>query len=120
MSAVFFTLILLTGNAMAQAVRERIPEVATMKAIGFTATTVLSLVLSESVLILLLGSAIGLALSAVVVGSVHSLLPVPMLPVAGAIWLRGFALALLIGLVVGILPAIRGMRLRIVDALSGR
>ena len=36
------------------------------------------------------------------------------------IWLSGLALMVVIGLVVGALPAVRGMRLRIVDALSGR
>lgn len=122
MGAVFFTLVLLTGNTMSQAVRERIPELATLKTIGFTARCVMGLVLGEAVLLLVLGGALGLAAAAVVVGGVHSKLDatVPMLPVAGAIWLRGLILAIVIGLVVGTLPAVRGMRLRIVDALSGR
>jgi putative ABC transport system permease protein len=122
MGAVFFTLILLTGNTMAQAVRERIPELAVLKTIGFSNKSVLGLVLAESVLLLLLGGALGLALSAVVVSGVRSALgaTIPMTPVAGAIWLRGLTLTMVIGLVVGALPAMRGMRLRIVDALSGR
>jgi putative ABC transport system permease protein len=45
---------------------------------------------------------------------------VPLSPVGGPIWLRGLALMVVIGFIVGVLPAIRGMRLRIVDALSGR
>ena len=52
MSAVFFTLVLLTGNTMAQAVRERIPELAVLKTIGFSNRTVLALVLAESVALL--------------------------------------------------------------------
>jgi putative ABC transport system permease protein len=44
----------------------------------------------------------------------------PMLPVGGDAWLRGLALMVAIGLIVGALPALRGMRLRIVDALAGR
>jgi putative ABC transport system permease protein len=122
MGAVFFTLILLTGNTMAQAVRERIPEIAVLKTIGFSNRSVLALVLSEAAALLVLGGAIGLALAGVVVGIARIRLgtAVPMNPVGGDSWLRGLALALLIGLVVGALPALRGMRLRIVDALSGR
>jgi putative ABC transport system permease protein len=122
MGAVFFTLILLTGNTMAQAVRERIPELAILKTIGFSNSSVLSLVLAESVVLLLLGGAIGLVVAGIVVGAVRASVgpAVPMLPVEGAIWLRGLALAVVIGLIVGVLPALRGMRLRIVDALSGR
>ena len=120
MGAVFFTLILLTGNTMAQAVRERIPELAILKTIGFSNRSVLSLVLAESMLLLVLGGAIGLAIAAVAVSAIRAQLPLPMLPVGGAAWLRGIALMVIIGLLVGALPARRGMRLRIVDALSGR
>lgn len=122
MGAVFFTVVLLTGQAMAQAVRERIPEMAILKTIGFTGRCVLRLILSESVLLLLLGGTLGLALAAVAVSMVRaklgSLLPMPV--VAGEIWLRGLTLAVVIGLLVGAMPAWRGLRLRIVDALSGR
>ena len=45
---------------------------------------------------------------------------VPMLPVAGLTWLRGMVLAVAIGLLVGVMPALRGMRLRIVDGLASR
>jgi len=125
MGAVFFTLVLLTGNTMAQAVRERIPELAVLKSLGFSNRTVLGLVLGESVLLLLLGGAVGLGIAGAVVSAVRTSLPAmgpaaPMLPVGMAIWLRGLGLMVLIGLIVGALPAIRGMRLRIVDALSGR
>ena len=122
MGAVFFTLVLLTGNTMAQAVRERIPELAVLKTIGFSNQSVLGLVLAESVLLLLLGGAIGVALSGVVVDVVRANLGdnLPLAPLDSSIWLRALGLMILIGLVVGALPAVRGMRLRIVDALSGR
>ncbi len=61
MAAVFFTLILLTGNTMAQAVRERIPELAILKTIGFTSGSVLGLLLAEAILLLVLGGVIGRA-----------------------------------------------------------
>jgi putative ABC transport system permease protein len=122
MGAVFFTLVLLTGNTMAQAVRERIPELAVLKTIGFSNQSVLGLVLAESVLLLLLGGAIGVALSGVVVDVARANLGdnLPLAPLDASIWLRALGLMVLIGLIVGALPAVRGMRLRIVDALSGR
>ena len=122
MAAVFFTLVLLTGNTMAQAVRERVPEIGVLKTIGFSSKTVLALVLGEGVLLLALGAAGGLAVAGVIVvairGQVGGQLELP--PVGPEIWGRGLLLAVVIGLLVGALPAIRGMRLRIVDALSGR
>lgn len=122
MAAVFFTLVLLTGNTMAQAVRERIPELAILKTLGFTNKGVLGLVLAEAVLLIVLGGVIGLALATLVISALQTSLggQMPMSPVGGAIWLRGIALMIGIGLVVGALPALRGMRLRIVDALAGR
>jgi putative ABC transport system permease protein len=122
MAAVFFTLILLTGNTMAQAVRERIPELAILKTIGFSNRSVLSLVLAESVLLLGLGGIVGLLLSGAAVSGIRAKLGplIPMLPVTAHTWLDGITLAIVIGLLVGLLPALRGMQLRIVDALSGR
>jgi len=122
MAAVFFTLVLLTGNTMAQAVRERIPELAVLKTLGFTNVSVLGLVLAEAVLLILLGGLIGLALAALVVSALQASLgsSIPMSSVGAAIWLRGVVLMVGIGLLVGALPALRGMRLRIVDALAGR
>ena len=122
MGAVFFTLILLTGNTMAQAVRERIPELAVLKTIGFSNGSVLSLVLAEAVALLLSGAVLGLLLAGVVVAAVRLKMgtALPLDPVGRDIWLQGLALAVVVGLIVGALPALRGMRLRIVDALSGR
>lgn len=122
MAAVFFTLVLLTGNTMAQAVRERIPELAILKTLGFTNKGVLALVLAEAVLLIVLGGVLGLAIATLVISALQTSLggSMPMSPVGGEIWLRGIALMIGIGLVVGALPAMRGMRLRIVDALAGR
>ncbi len=122
MGAVFFTLVLLTGNTMAQAVRERVPELAVLKTIGFPSISILALVLAEAVLLLFLGGATGMALAAVVVDVVRQKLGnnLPLASLDASIWLLGIALMVAIGLVVGALPALRGMRLRIVDALSGR
>ncbi|MDQ3494131.1 MAG: FtsX-like permease family protein [Pseudomonadota bacterium] len=122
MAAVFFTLILLTGNTMAQAVRERIPELAILKTLGFKDGTVLALVLVESVLLVLLGGALGLALAAlimpVVTAASGGMIQLPT--VLPQTWAVGIALMLVIGVVVGALPALRARRLKIVDALAGR
>ncbi len=122
MGAVFFTLLLLTGNTMAQAVRERIPELAVLKTIGFSNASVLGLVLAESVLLVLLGGVLGLGL-ATVIGPILTLVSggvINMPPINWAIWLPGLGLMVAIGVLVGLLPAIRAMRLNIVDALAGR
>lgn len=122
MGAVFFTLILLAGNTMAQAVRERTAELAVLKTIGFSSRSVLGMVLAESVLLLLLGGVIGLGIAAVLGPAVsrgsEGLVNLPSLGLST--WLTGLGLMLATGLVVGALPAIRGMRLNIVDALAGR
>jgi len=122
MGAVFFTLLLLTGNTMAQAVRERIPELAVLKTIGFSNRSVLWLVLAEAMLLVVLGGLVGLALAAALMPIVSAgsggLIQLPT--VLPQTWLLGLALMLLIGAVVGALPAMRAMRLNIVDALAGR
>ncbi|KRG43800.1 hypothetical protein ARC78_06945 [Stenotrophomonas pictorum JCM 9942] len=121
MGAVFFTLLLLTGNTMAQAVRERVPELAVLKTLGFKDGTVLMLVMVESVLLVGLGGATGLGLAALALPAMApktmGLLP-PVVP--GQTWAMGALLIVLIGLVVGVLPALRAKRLKIVDALAGR
>jgi putative ABC transport system permease protein len=122
MGAVFFTLLLLTGNTMAQAVRERIPELAVLKTIGFSNRSVLWLVLVEAVVLVVLGGVIGLGLAAVLMPFVSAasggMIQLPS--VLPQTWLLGLGLMLLIGVIVGVLPALRAMRLNIVDALAGR
>ena len=122
MGAVFFTLLLLTGNTMAQAVRERVPELATLKTLGFKDTTVLTLVMIESVLLIALGGSIGLGLAALIIPGVAAASGgmLPMRGVPAQTWLIGLVLMTVIGVVVGLLPALRAKRLKIVDALAGR
>lgn len=122
MGAVFFTLLLLTGNTMAQAVRERTSELAVLKTIGFTSHSVLAMVLAESVLLVLIGGVLGLGLAAVlgpVVGAVSGG-AISLPPIGWRSWVLGLGLMAAIGLLVGALPALRAMRLNIVDALAGR
>ncbi|WP_417471569.1 ABC transporter permease [Luteimonas mephitis] len=122
MGAVFFTLLLLTGNTMAQAVRERVPELAVLKTLGFKDGTVLVLVMVESMLLVTLGGLVGLGLAAVIMPGVAAasggMIALPKVPTQT--WLVGLGLMLAIGVVVGLLPALRAKRLKIVDALAGR
>ncbi len=122
MGAVLFTLILLTGNTLAQSVRERIPELAILKTLGFSGRNVFALVMSESVLMLAVGGLSGLTLADAVVHVVQRWKGphVPMASLAPSIWLQGIAVMVLVGLVVGAVPAARAMRLLVVDALAGR
>jgi putative ABC transport system permease protein len=122
MGAVFFTLLLLSGNTMMQAVRERTSELAVLKTIGFSSHSVLAMVLAESVLLLVLGGVLGLGLAMLMVGGIQSQMggAIPMAPVDAGIWLHGLLLMIAAGLLVGALPAMRAMRLNIVDALAGR
>jgi putative ABC transport system permease protein len=121
MAAVFFTLLLLTGNTMAQSIRERIPELAVLKTLGFTNRAVLILVQAESLVLLLVGGLLGLVLASLalpVIGEASSgQLDVAMRTES---WLLGLLLMIAIGIAVGLPPAIKAMRLRIVDALAGR
>jgi putative ABC transport system permease protein len=122
MGAVFFTLVLLTGNTMAQAVRERVPELATLKTLGFKDGTVLGLVMFESVLLVVLGGLLGMGLASLAIPGLAKAsggaLPVHFVP--AQTWVIGLVLMVGIGVVVGLLPALRAQRLKIVDALAGR
>lgn len=118
LSAVFFTILLVVGNTMAQAVRERIAELGVLKAVGFTNERVLVLVLAESLLLAALGGLTGLGLAwlATSRGSpVPAMLPVFYLPVRYLV--IGAAIVFALGLVAGLLPALQAMRLQISAAL---
>lgn len=116
--AVFFTILILTGYTMSQAVRERIPELAVLKCLGFTDRSVLGLVLAEALVLCALGAGIGMALASVAL----RLLPAEYASVrmGGDVWLFVATSVVLLAAVVGLPPALRAMRLKIVDALAGR
>jgi putative ABC transport system permease protein len=119
--AVFFTLLLVVGNTTAQSVRERIPELAILKTLGFTDRSVLGLVLAEAVALCLIGGLAGLAL-ATPLGVAIANASGGNLPVAvdHRVWAMGLAAIALLSVAVGLLPAMRASRLTIVDALAGR
>ena len=118
-SVVFFTLLLITGNTMAIAVRERVGELAVLKAIGFSDFSILVLVLAEALLIALFGGILGLGVAMLAVPVLGNALNglLPELVLSPAILSLGLATALLIGAAGGILPGVGAMRMRVVNAL---
>jgi putative ABC transport system permease protein len=115
---VFFTLLLVTGNTMAIAVRERTSELAVLKAVGFSDWFVLLLVLAESLLVAAVGGGLGLLLAKLFTlqgDPTRGLLPVFYLATSTIV--VGLALALAVGVAAGIVPAHGAMRLKVVDAL---
>ena len=120
LSAVFFTVLLLTGNTMAQSLRERIPELAVLKTLGFGNNRVAWYVLGESVLICLFGGILGIGLAALMapVANAFAAQFAPgafamTWPIAGL----GMGVAALLGVVVGAVPAWSARRLSIAEAL---
>jgi len=118
LSAVFFTILLVAGNTMSQAVRERTEELGVLKAMGFTNELVLVLILLESCVIAALGGCFGLGVGWVIISAgnpVPNLLPIFYLPPRDV--LIGLGMVLILGLVSGTVPALQAMHLRIAVAL---
>ena len=117
--AVMFTLLFLTGNTMMQSVRERIPELAVLKTLGFTDRAVTTLVLAESALLCLFAAFLGLGLAALIFPIARYIVGGQVL-LPAAVFMTGAAAALLLALLSGLPPAWRANRLTVVDALAGR
>jgi len=118
--AVFFTLLLVVGNTMAQSVRERVPELAVLKTLGFSDGSVLGFVLAEAGILCLIGGLIGMLLATgfgafieKMSGGQFQIHP------HWTVWLIGVVAIALMTLATGLLPALRARRLKIVDALAG-
>jgi len=118
LAAVLFTMLLVAANTMAQSVRERTSEVGVLKTLGFSNGAILALVLGESVLIAIIGGALGLGLSWVIVqrgDPTNGMLPIFILPNRDVA--IGAVMIVVLGLVAGALPAFNAMNLKITDAL---
>jgi putative ABC transport system permease protein len=116
--AVLFTMLLVAANTMAQSVRERTSEVGVLKTLGFSNASILSLVLGESVLIAVIGGALGLALAWLIVRNgdpTGGMLPIFVLPPRDVA--LGAVMIVVLGLIAGALPAVTAMNLKITDAL---
>ena len=118
LGAVLFTMLLVAANTMAQSVRERTSEMGVLKTLGFSNAAVLTLVLSESVLIAVIGGSLGLATAWLIVlqgDPTNGMLPVFILPRRDIV--IGAVMIVVLGLIAGALPAFNAMQLKITDAL---
>src|SRR5205085_4921928 len=104
---------------MSQAVRERVGELGLLKAVGFTNTQVLALVMAESCVLAMLGGLLGLGLACLVVPVLGKALAtmLPMFYFPARDLLIGVGLCVGLGVLTGIFPALAAMRLRVADAL---
>jgi len=118
LGAVLFTMLLVAANTMAQSVRERTSEMGVLKTLGFSNAAVLTLVLSESVLIAVIGGSLGLATAWLIVQQgdpTNGMLPGFILPRRDIV--IGAVMIVVLGLIAGALPAFNAMQLKITDAL---
>lgn len=121
LGAVFFTLLLITTNTMAQSVRERTSEIGVLKALGFKDGYIFWHVLLESVVVSTLGALVGIVLTEVLIGQVIQLVPKGLLAELRLEWMdygKAIGVGVLMGVVAGTVPAIRAMRIEIVSALG--
>jgi putative ABC transport system permease protein len=116
--AVFFALLLATAALMMQSLRERTPELAVLKTVGFSDRGILALILTESITFCVLASAIGLAVGAALLPRARALVGVAHMPMIVAA--AGLACAVVLAVFAGVAPAVRGSRLQVVEALAGR
>lgn len=119
--AVVFSLCLVTANSMAMSMRERVTEIAVLKAIGFSRSRILFMILGESSLIALLGGLLGVGMGCGFLQGMNTLapqfFPFTVLEMIGPWVSYGFIVAAGLGLVSGLVPAIRAAQLSVIDGL---
>ncbi|MGE0189843.1 MAG: ABC transporter permease [Steroidobacteraceae bacterium] len=117
--AVFFTMLLVTANSMAQSVRERTSEIGVMKTLGFTSAQVTGLVLAESLLITTLGGVLGLTVGWLIVQSIAESLKqyLPIVTIPASAFALAAACIVILGVLSGAIPCWQAWRLKITDAL---
>lgn len=118
--AAFLAILMIVGNTMVTAVRERTREIGVMKTLGFTGPRVLRMVLGESLLLALIGAACGLAVAALLLKGMEQAAPFGALDMQPVVVGLALVLAVGLGLLTGMIPAMSALRMRIVDALASR
>lgn len=118
--AAFLTILMIVGNTMAMAVRERTREIGVLKTLGFSNGRILRLVLGESLLLALTGGLLGITIAAATIWSLQDapMNFIPMMTLQPGILITGIALMLALGVLTGLIPALSAMRLKIADALG--
>jgi putative ABC transport system permease protein len=117
---VLVIMIMMTANTMAMAARERVTEVAVMRTLGFRSGQILAIMVSESLLVSLLGAAIALGVSLLVFNGLRlspSPIYFPVFLVAPATAVTALGAAVACGLVSSLVPAVRSARRKITDGL---
>ena len=119
--AVVFSLSLVTANSMAMAMRERVTEIAVLKAIGFPRSRILFMVLGEACAISMLGGFLGVALGCLFLQGMNRLMPqffpFTVMEMLGPWISYGLIAAAVLGLISGIVPAIRAAQMSVIDGL---
>ena len=117
-AAVFFAILFATGALMMQSIRERMPELAVLKTVGFSDRLVMGLIVAEAVVFCLFAAGVGLAIAAFVLPFAKQFIGIAgMPPVVAA---AGTVFAVVLALIGSSVPAWRGLRLQVTDALAGR
>ena len=116
--AVFFALLFATGALMMQSIRERVPELAILKTVGFTDRLVMALIVCEALLFCLLSAGIGLGLAALLLPMARGFIGIATVP--GIVIAAGLACAVALALIGSMVPAWRGLRLQVADAMADR
>jgi putative ABC transport system permease protein len=117
-AAVFFALLFATGALMMQSIRERVPELAILKTVGFTDRLVMMLILCEALLFCVLAAGIGLGVAAVLLPMARGFISIARVP--GVVIVAGLGCAVVLAIVGSTVPAWRGLRLQVADALADR
>jgi putative ABC transport system permease protein len=116
--SVFFALLLATGALMMQSIRERVPELAVLKTLGFSDRKVMALILAEAIFFCVFSALVGLGLAAVILPAAKSFIGLTSMP--AVVFVAGVAFALALAIIGGSVPAWRGLRLQVAEALAGR
>jgi putative ABC transport system permease protein len=117
-AATFFVLLFATGALMMQSIRERTPELAVLKTFGFSDRLVMMLILAETLALCVCGAAVGLGLASRILPLARNLIGLGTIPLEVVV--TGFVFAIVLALAAGAIPAWRGLRLHVVDALANR
>jgi len=121
---IVLVIVLIAANTMALSARERVREVAVLRALGYTRRMILMLILGESLMLSLIGGFLGLSTFIIGLEPLKvSLMNTPISGFASAIMLfpevllMGFGVTLFVGLISGIGPAIRASQRPITEGL---
>jgi putative ABC transport system permease protein len=116
--ATLFVLLFATGALMMQSIRERTPELAVLKTVGFSDWGVMLLILAETFVLCLVGAGVGLLLGVHLLPAARDQIGTVTVP--PSVYATGIAFAVVLALAVGAMAGWRGLRLRVVDALANR